>query len=108
MTSRITGKTMRQLTIVLGIIGTVAAVAGIWSYFATWLNILGVLVPPIGVIIIFDQFVFSSPRAPAGSGLYWKPFAAWAIGAAVALLTGSTTTPTDYEAEQPALSGESV
>jgi cytosine permease len=96
MTSHIAGKNMRRLTIVLGII---AAVARIWSYFAAWLNILGVL----------------------------KPLAAWAIGAAVALLThfyapqlldavvamvtggiaftaltlltGSTTTPTDYEAE---------
>ncbi len=83
----ITGKTMRQLTIVLGIIGTIAAVAGIWSYFATWLNILGVLVPPIGVIIILDQLVFTSQRSSPASGLYWKPFAAWAIGAAVALVT---------------------
>ena len=83
----ITGKTMRQLTIVLGIIGAIAAVAGIWSYFATWLNILGVLVPPIGVIIILDQLVFASRRSTAASGLYLKPFAAWAIGAAVALVT---------------------
>ena len=60
----ITGKTMRQLTIVLGIIGTVAAVAGIWSYFATWLNILGVLVPPIGIIIILDQVVFAADGRP--------------------------------------------
>jgi cytosine permease len=132
----ITGKTMRQLTIVLGIIGTIAAVAGIWSYFATWLNILGVLVPPIGVIIILDQLVFASRRSSAASGLYWKPFAAWAIGASVALgthfyapqlsdaivamvtggiaftaltlLAGSVTTPSDDEAEQPALSGEAV
>jgi cytosine permease len=94
------------------------------------------LVPPIGVIIILDQLMFASRRAPAGAGLYWKPFAAWAIGAAVALLThfyapqlsdavvamvtggiaftaltlltGSTTTPTDYEAEEPVLSGEAV
>jgi cytosine permease len=132
----ITGKTMRQLTIVLGIVGTIAAVAGIWSYFATWLNILGVLVPPIGVIIILDQLVFASRRPPAASGLYWKPFAGWAIGASVALvthfyapqlsdavvamvtggiaftaltlLTGSVNTPTDDEAEQPALSGETI
>lgn len=83
----ITGKTMRQLTIVLGVVGTVAAVAGIWSYFATWLNILGVLVPPIGAIIILDQLVFAKRRGTAGSALFWKPFAAWAIGAAVALLT---------------------
>jgi cytosine permease len=82
----ITGRTMRQLTIVLGIIGTIAAVAGIWSYFEAWLNILGVLVPPIGVILILDQLVFANRRVPAAV-LYWKPFAAWAIGAGVALLT---------------------
>lgn len=82
----ITGKTMRQLTIALGVIGVIAAAAGIWSYFATWLNILGVLVPPIGVILILDQVVFAARRAP-GHALYWKPFAAWAIGAAVALAT---------------------
>ena len=76
----ITGKSMRQLTIVLGVIGTAAAVAGIWSYFATWLNILGVL----------DQLVFAGRRATASSGLYWKPFAAWAIGAGVALVTHYT------------------
>lgn len=83
----LTGKTMRQLTIVLGVVGVIAAVAGIWSYFATWLNILGVLVPPIGIVLILDQLVLSARRAPARNGLYWKPFAAWAIGAAVALCT---------------------
>jgi cytosine permease len=83
----ITGKTMRQLTIVLGIIGTIAAVAGIWSYFETWLNILGVLVPPIGVILILDQLVFAKRSATATAGFRWKPFAAWAIGAGVALIT---------------------
>jgi cytosine permease len=81
----ITGKTMRQLTIVLGVVGTIAAVAGIWSYFATWLNILGVLVPPIGVVLILDQLVFAHRRSTAA--LAWKPFAAWGIGAGGALLT---------------------
>ena len=83
----ITGKTMRQLTIVLGVIGIAAAVAGIWSYFEAWLNVLGVLVPPIGIVLILDQVVFARRRAQVGGGLYWKPFAAWAIGAAVALGT---------------------
>ena len=131
----ITGRTMRQLTIVLGIVGTIAAVAGIWSYFATWLNILGVLVPPIGVIIILDQLVFASRRSSAASGLYWKSFAAWAIGASVALMTHfyapqlsdaivamvtggiaftaltyltRSPAPTDIETEQPVLSEETV
>lgn len=121
----ITGKTMRQLTIVLGVIGTIAAVAGIWSYFATWLNILGVLVPPIGIVLILDQLVFAHRRSTAG-GLHWKPFAAWAIGASVALTThfyapqlsdavvamvvgGLTFTALTYlpaRTAQPALSGE--
>jgi cytosine permease len=48
----------------------ITLLAGVLSYFVTWLNILGVLVPPIGIIIILDQFVFVSRRAPAGSGLY--------------------------------------
>ena len=40
--------------------------------------------PPIGVVIILDQLVFASRRPPAAaSDLYWKPFAAWAIGAAL-------------------------
>lgn len=83
----ITGKTMRRLTIVLGIVGTAAAVAGIWSYFETWLSLLGVLVPPIGVIIILDQLVFAARRTRSLSGIPWKPFAAWGVGAGVALLT---------------------
>ena len=65
----------------------VIVVAGIWSYFEAWLNILGVLVPPIGIILILDQLVFAAKRVGAGGGLYWKPLAAWAIGAAVALGT---------------------
>jgi cytosine permease len=83
---RMSGKTMRQLTIVLGVVGITAAVAGVWSYFATWLNILGVVVPPIGIILILDQLVFARWRATNRTGLYWKPFAAWAVGATVALL----------------------
>ena len=83
----ITGKTMRQLTIVLGIIGTIAAVAGIWSYFATWLNILGVLVPPIGVIIILDQLVFASRRSSASIGSVLEAVRRVGDRRAVALVT---------------------
>lgn len=84
--AHITGKRMRPLTIVLGVIGIAAAVAGLWSYFQTWLNVLGILVPPIGVMIILDQLVFARRRSVAGRGLYWKPFAAWAVGAGAALV----------------------
>jgi cytosine permease len=59
----------------------------IWSYFATWLNILVVLIPPIGIIIIImDRLVFARRRSVAGPGVYWKPFAAWVVGAGVVLV----------------------
>ncbi len=41
--SHIMGSKMRLMTVILGAIGTVAALAGVWSYFLDWLNILGVL-----------------------------------------------------------------
>lgn len=54
--SHIVGGRMRVLTILLGIIGIIAAVLGIWSFFINWLTLLGIVVPPIGAIIIMDQF----------------------------------------------------
>ena len=45
---------MLLLTVILGVIGTIAALAGVWNLFLDWLNILGVFVPPIGAVILTD------------------------------------------------------
>jgi cytosine permease len=90
---QLTGTTMRRLTIVLGAVGIALAVAGIWSHFEQWLNLLGVIVPPIGTVLILDQLVL--PRyAPTISGtgaapaqIRWAPFEAWAAGSVAALVT---------------------
>lgn len=76
---------MRILTILLGIVGIIVAVLGIWSYFINWLTILGILVPPIGSIIIVDQLVLRK-NADITESFRGKPFIAWAIGSAFALL----------------------
>src|SRR3981189_3237545 len=61
---------MRVLTLCLGVVGMIAAAAGIWDYFIDWLNLLGVIVPPIGMIIVVDQLLahlgadYETPRAP--------------------------------------------
>jgi cytosine permease len=55
--SHILGSRMRLLTLVLGVIGTIAALAGVWSHFLDWLNVLGIFVPPIGAVIITDQLI---------------------------------------------------
>ena len=53
--SNITGKPMKYLTWVAGIIGTALA---IWLYynFCGWLNVLNCALPPIGIIVILDYF----------------------------------------------------
>ena len=53
--SNITGKLMKYLTWVAGIIGTALA---IWLYynFCGWLNVLNCALPPIGIIVILDYF----------------------------------------------------
>jgi cytosine permease len=88
--SQLSGGRMRRLTLVLGAVGVVLAVAGIWTYFEQWLNLLGVIVPPIGAVVILDQLVL--PRFGLGArdrrARWHRPaFAAWAGGAVAALLT---------------------
>ena len=88
--SYITGGKMRLLTVVLGVIGVIAALAGIWSLFLNWLNLLGVLVPPLGAIIIMDQLVLRR-EVVDDAPVSWRPtaFFSWAFAAGVALLVNS-------------------
>ncbi|MEV0360830.1 cytosine permease [Nocardia sp. NPDC050697] len=81
--SQLTGQRMRALSVVLGAIGVLLAVAGVWSHFETWLNLLGVIVPPIGIVLILDQLVLR--RATRETAWRWEAFAAWFLGAAAAL-----------------------
>jgi cytosine permease len=85
--SRIVGSKMRILTVVLGTIGGIAAIAGIWTFFLHWLNLLGILVPPIGAVMITDQ-LFVRPYSDIERVPNFRPtaFAAWAFGAAVAII----------------------
>lgn len=82
--SHILGSRMRLLTVVLGVIGTVAALAGVWDLFLDWLNILGVFVPPIGAVILTDYFLRKSTSLQEAEGVRWTAFAAWAAGAVAA------------------------
>ncbi|WP_274649576.1 cytosine permease [Paenibacillus humicola] len=84
--SHITGTKMRTMTIILGIIGILAAVLGIWNFFVNWLNLLGVIVPPIGTIIIIDQLVTRRSSTAIDADVRYQPFLAWGIGSAVALV----------------------
>jgi cytosine permease len=83
--SRILGTHMRIMAIVLGVLGIVVAAGNVWAFFIQWLSLLGVLVPPIGAIILIDQYVL---RPNASISADWRPlpFIAWAIGSLCAFL----------------------
>ena len=84
--STILGSRMRILTAVLGVIGIIAATAGVWDFFINWLNLLGIIVPPIGAIIIVDQLLARRVVTGPAPAFRWQPFLAWAIGSGLALL----------------------
>jgi cytosine permease len=69
----------------LAAIGIVIAAANVWALFIPWLSVLGILVPPIGAIVIADLF-FIRPGARIDAD--WRPraFVAWVAGSAVAYL----------------------
>ncbi|AEJ40194.1 hypothetical protein TPY_2014 [Sulfobacillus acidophilus TPY] len=88
--SHIVGRNMnmRVMAVILGAVGITGAVLGIWNYFIDWLNILGVLVPPIGSIIILDQYLFMNHKTADTTleSFRVRPFIAWAVGSLVALI----------------------
>lgn len=43
-------------TIIIGVIGIVIAASGVWALLIDWLKIIGVLVPPIGAVIIVAYY----------------------------------------------------
>ncbi|HTJ27118.1 MAG TPA: cytosine permease [Candidatus Limnocylindria bacterium] len=83
--SRILRNHMRVLAIVLGALGIAVAAGNVWAFFIQWLSLLGIVVPPIGAIILVDQYVV---RRGAEITHDWRPaaFASWAVGSLVAFL----------------------
>jgi cytosine permease len=83
--SRILRNHMRVLAIVLGAIGIAAAAGNVWAFFIQWLSLLGIIVPPIGAIILVDQYLL---RRDAEITHDWRPpaFVSWAVGSVVAFL----------------------
>jgi cytosine permease len=83
--SRITGSHMRVAAVILGVIGIVVAAGNIWAFFIQWLGLLGVLVPPIGAIVLVDQYI-ARPGAEVDADFRPMAFLAWVIGSAVGLI----------------------
>jgi cytosine permease len=83
--SRITNTHMRLAAVILGVIGIVVAAGNIWAFFIQWLGLLGVLVPPIGAVVLVDQYI-TRPGAEVDADYRPMAFLAWVIGSTVGLI----------------------
>ena len=83
--SRIGNGRMRLFAVGLAVVGILIAAANVWALFIPWLSLLGILVPPIGAIILADLYYV---RPGAQSRADWRPqaFVAWGVGSLVAYL----------------------
>ena len=82
-------RSKRQFVIFNGIVGTLFATAA-YNHFVPWLNLLNLMLPSIGAILILDHFVIRrrGSRAPDPQPVHWPAIAAWACGFAAGYSTG--------------------
>lgn len=90
--AHLTNQKYRIIAVIFGIIGTLIAMTNAWKYFINWLLFLGIIVPPIGAVILADHFLSSSRHAGRDpfdlsgiSVIRYTPFISWACGSLVAL-----------------------
>ncbi|MEH7074498.1 purine-cytosine permease family protein [Neobacillus drentensis] len=83
--SHMTGKKMRPITLIIGVVGLIVAVSGIYNHFFNWLVLLGVIIPPIGAIMIMDRLVLR--KNESANLVNWRPmaFVVWILSSAIAL-----------------------
>lgn len=83
--SRILRSHMRLWAVLLGAIGILVAAGNVWAFFIAWLSLLGILVPPIGAVILVDQYIF---RKDSEIDTDWRgsAFAAWICGSVAAFI----------------------
>lgn len=103
--SGLTRGRMRAAALVLGAIGSAVALTGVWSSIVSWLNLLGILVPPVGAVLIVHHLTERrrAEHRPAAEDLAGRSLAArlaagtdpaalasWALGSAVATVVHET------------------
>ncbi len=77
----LTRRTKREFVLINGTLGTVFALVA-YNHFVPWLNILNLMLPSIGAILVLDHFVIRSrnPQAAVEPGVRWAAVLAWGAG----------------------------
>ena len=74
-------RTKREFVLLNGFLGTVFALVA-YNHFVPWLNLLNLMLPSIGAILILDHFIVRrrNSEAPVTPGIRWAAIAAWTGG----------------------------
>ncbi len=91
--SKLFGRRYIVTTAVAGAIGIVIAATGVWAFLLDWLEIIGILVPPIGAVVIVSHFTGYLSRRHAGelTGPAIAPWTALTVGWAGGLMVNYST-----------------
>lgn len=78
----------KKITLVAGILATIVGAAGLSNYFDTWLNIIGIGLPPMAGIILADYYFVKHQKYEYGPGTRYNSwnllaFLSWAIACVV-------------------------
>lgn len=74
-----------KITLIIGIVGSILGGLGIADYFANWLNILGIGIPPMAGVIIADYYIIRKQNY----NIDQSKIPAWNINAIIAWALGS-------------------
>lgn len=79
-------------TLVIGGIGVVIAATGVWAFLLYWLKIIGILVPPIGAVVILAYYggYYAQRRDGGASSVTIVPWIALIFGWASGLIVNYT------------------
>lgn len=84
-----------HLTVISGVLGIILALFGIYDNFVPFLVVLGILIPPMGGVIMVDYYIFNKQKYSL-SYISTLPMIrkasiiSWILGSVVALLTSYT------------------
>ena len=86
---------LRHIVLALGVAGTSLAFIPAQAYIMNFLVVLGVMIPPIGVIYVLDamlirKFAMSLKSLEDESSIRWSAIISWAMGALAGFATEAT------------------
>lgn len=81
----------KKIVIATGLLATLTGTLGLADYFSTWLNVLGVALPPVAGVIICDYYLIRHRHYEYGPGTKYCKVNIWAFaGMIIGMIVGFT------------------